>query len=44
MLQGMVGQTDDKDVIVVPYYDNVPRPYYREKGEKGEDVKTNGAA
>ncbi|KAF2726049.1 acetolactate synthase I/II/III large subunit [Polychaeton citri CBS 116435] len=25
----MVGQTEDKDVIVVPYYDNLPRPYYR---------------
>lgn len=40
----MVGQTDDKDVIVVPYYDNVPRPYYREKGEQKEDSKANGAA
>ena len=29
--KGMVGQTDDKDVIVVPYYDNVPRAYYKEK-------------
>ena len=38
--KGMVGKTDDKDVIVVPYYDNVPRAYYKEKG-KGE---TNGAA
>ncbi|KAG8162199.1 hypothetical protein KVR01_007964 [Diaporthe batatas] len=24
----MVGNTDDKNVIVVPYYDNVPRPHY----------------
>lgn len=24
----MVGATDDKNVIVVPYYDNVPRPHY----------------
>ncbi len=36
--KGMVGKTDDKDVVVVPYYDNVPRAYYKEKGE------TNGAA
>ncbi|KEF51486.1 uncharacterized protein A1O9_12403 [Exophiala aquamarina CBS 119918] len=27
--KAMVGKTDDKNVIVVPYYDNVPRPYYR---------------
>ncbi|KIW92558.1 uncharacterized protein Z519_06405 [Cladophialophora bantiana CBS 173.52] len=32
--KGMVGKTDDKDWIVVPYYDNVPRPYYREQGDK----------
>ncbi|KAK3623830.1 hypothetical protein LTR56_021384 [Elasticomyces elasticus] len=25
----MVGATKDKNVIVVPYYDNVPRPYYK---------------
>ena len=25
----MVGMTDDKNVIVVPYYDNVPRPFYK---------------
>lgn len=24
----MVGNTDDKNVVVVPYYDNVPRPRY----------------
>ncbi|EXJ79936.1 hypothetical protein A1O3_08221 [Capronia epimyces CBS 606.96] len=28
--QSMVGKTDDKDSIVVPYYDNVPRPYYKD--------------
>lgn len=34
--QSMVGWTDDKDVIVVPYYDNVPRPYYKDsKGANG---------
>ena len=26
----MVGMTEDKNVIVVPYYDNVPRPYYKD--------------
>jgi thiamine pyrophosphate-dependent acetolactate synthase large subunit-like protein len=25
----MVGMTDDESVIVVPYYDNVPRPFYK---------------
>ncbi|KAE8372792.1 thiamine pyrophosphate enzyme, N-terminal TPP binding domain-containing protein [Aspergillus bertholletiae] len=25
----MVGQTDDPGMVVVPYYDNVPRAYYR---------------
>lgn len=41
--KGMVGKTDDKDVIVVPYYDNVPRPYYREKGAAGANgTATNG--
>lgn len=44
MKQGMVGQTEDTDVIVVPYYDNIPKPYYKEKGELREDVKANGAA
>jgi len=28
--KAMVGKTTDKDWIVVPYYDNVPRPYYRQ--------------
>ncbi|KAF2464452.1 acetolactate synthase I/II/III large subunit [Lindgomyces ingoldianus] len=31
MTMGMVGATNDPDVIVVPYYDNLPRPYYKEK-------------
>lgn len=32
----MVGMTDDENVIVVPYYDNVPRAFYKEgKKEKG---------
>lgn len=29
----MVGATTDPDVIVVPYYDNLPRPYYKSKGK-----------
>lgn len=29
--KAMVGATDDPDVIVVPYYDNLPRPYYKGK-------------
>jgi thiamine pyrophosphate-dependent acetolactate synthase large subunit-like protein len=36
--KGMVGKTDNKDWIVVPYYDNVPRPYYR------EDLDAKGVA
>jgi thiamine pyrophosphate-dependent acetolactate synthase large subunit-like protein len=36
--QGMVGKTTDKDWIVVPYYDNVPRPHYKESN----GVATNG--
>lgn len=36
--KGMVGKTDDKDYIVVPYYDNIPRPYYKDKTrESGEE-------
>jgi thiamine pyrophosphate-dependent acetolactate synthase large subunit-like protein len=27
--KSMVGATKDKNYIVVPYYDNVPRPYYK---------------
>jgi thiamine pyrophosphate-dependent acetolactate synthase large subunit-like protein len=29
MTEGMVGMTEDEGVVVVPYYDNVPRPYYK---------------
>ncbi|KAF1843266.1 acetolactate synthase I/II/III large subunit [Cucurbitaria berberidis CBS 394.84] len=29
--KAMVGATKDPDVIVVPYYDNLPRPYYKSK-------------
>ncbi|KAF1998717.1 acetolactate synthase I/II/III large subunit [Amniculicola lignicola CBS 123094] len=31
MTKAMVGGSDSKDVIVVPYYDNLPRPFYRGK-------------
>lgn len=27
--EAMVSTTDDPDMIVVPYYDNIPRPYYK---------------
>ncbi|KAF2798149.1 thiamine diphosphate-binding protein [Melanomma pulvis-pyrius CBS 109.77] len=27
--KAMVGASEDPDVIVVPYYDNLPRPYYK---------------
>lgn len=41
--QAMVGKTDDKDWIVVPYYDNVPRPYYKEAGTNaGSSAGENG--
>ena len=36
----MVGMTEDKSVIVVPYYDNVPRPYY--KTSEQANGKANG--
>jgi thiamine pyrophosphate-dependent acetolactate synthase large subunit-like protein len=47
--RGMVGKTEDRDVVVVPYYDNVPRAYYREDiermvaEERGKTV-VNGSA
>ncbi|EME88148.1 uncharacterized protein MYCFIDRAFT_48343 [Pseudocercospora fijiensis CIRAD86] len=31
----MVGMTDDPNWIVVPYYDNVPRPFYKLSGANG---------
>lgn len=30
--KAMVGATRDPDVVVVPYYDNLPRAYYKGKG------------
>lgn len=36
----MVNKSDDPNVITVPYYDNVPKPYYKD----APDAKTNGAA
>ncbi|OQV06493.1 Thiamine pyrophosphate enzyme, central domain-containing protein [Cladophialophora immunda] len=32
---GMVGKTQDKNWIVVPYYDNVPRPYFKDSEVNG---------
>ncbi|KAJ9647761.1 hypothetical protein H2199_001535 [Coniosporium tulheliwenetii] len=32
--RAMVGTTGDPDVIVVPYYDNLPRPYYGRAKER----------
>ncbi|PLB49055.1 thiamine diphosphate-binding protein [Aspergillus steynii IBT 23096] len=29
MTTAMVGQTDDPGMVVVPYYDNIPRAYYK---------------
>ncbi|KAL4963238.1 thiamine pyrophosphate-binding protein [Aspergillus stella-maris] len=28
--EAMVGQTSDENVVVVPYYDNIPRAYYKD--------------
>ncbi|KAJ9617040.1 hypothetical protein H2200_000761 [Cladophialophora chaetospira] len=42
--KGMVGKTEDPDWIVVPYYDNVPRPYYREDLDKEKEKAQNGTA
>ena len=44
--KAMIGNTDDDNVIVVPYYDNLPRPRYHREG-KPEDTaageeQTNG--
>jgi thiamine pyrophosphate-dependent acetolactate synthase large subunit-like protein len=36
--KSMVGKTEDKDWIVVPYYDNVPRPFYKEDLEKAKNA------
>ncbi|KAF2485390.1 acetolactate synthase I/II/III large subunit [Neohortaea acidophila] len=35
----MVGMTEDKNVIVVPYYDNVPRPYYKDGAATADGSK-----
>ncbi|KIX94057.1 uncharacterized protein Z520_10083 [Fonsecaea multimorphosa CBS 102226] len=40
--KSMVGKTDDKDWIVVPYYDNVPKPYYRDQGAANGNGVANG--
>ena len=31
----MVQPTDDPNIIVVPYYDNLPRPHFKTKGQNG---------
>jgi thiamine pyrophosphate-dependent acetolactate synthase large subunit-like protein len=43
MTKAMVGASDDPDVIVVPYYDNLPRPYYKGVA-KAEESNSNGEA
>ncbi|KIW04586.1 uncharacterized protein PV09_04335 [Verruconis gallopava] len=45
--KGMVGKPpkgQEEDVIVVPYYDNVPRTYTRQELEKKGWTKSNGVA
>lgn len=41
--KAMVGATDDPNVIVVPYYDNLPRPHYK-KSSTQREAETNGHA
>ena len=31
----MVGMTEDESVIVVPYYENVPRPHFKKSAANG---------
>ncbi|KAI8274313.1 hypothetical protein K4K60_009823 [Colletotrichum sp. SAR11_57] len=38
--KAMVGQSDDPNIIVIPYYDNVPKPYYK----AGTPKTANGKA
>jgi len=40
----MVNNTDDPDVIVVPYYDNLPRPRFKEVARRDSDGAANGSA
>ena len=40
--KAMVGKTEDRDWIVVPYYDNVPRPWYRQDEKHAKDGSANG--
>lgn len=37
--KAMVGKTEDPEMIVVPYYDNLPRPHYKKTAANGA---TNG--
>ena len=41
--QVMVGKTEDKDWIVVSYYANVPKPYYKTTANE-QERDLNGAA
>ncbi|KAF2705447.1 acetolactate synthase I/II/III large subunit [Pleomassaria siparia CBS 279.74] len=42
--KAMVGQDDDPDVIVVPYYDNLPRPYYKGKKKVEDKEESSGSS
>jgi thiamine pyrophosphate-dependent acetolactate synthase large subunit-like protein len=39
-VHAVIDPTDDPSIIVVPYYDNIPRPFFKSIGEH----KTNGSA
>ena len=38
----MVDVTEDPNVIVVPYYDNVPRPFYKNSSSQDANDQANG--
>ncbi|EQB57856.1 benzaldehyde lyase [Colletotrichum gloeosporioides Cg-14] len=39
--KAMVGQSDDPNIIVIPYYDNVPKPYYKAGTPKAANGKAD---
>ncbi|KAI8265531.1 hypothetical protein K4K58_011209 [Colletotrichum sp. SAR11_239] len=39
--KAMVGQSDDPNIIVIPYYDNVPKPYYKAGTPKTANSKAD---
>ncbi|KXH43883.1 benzaldehyde lyase [Colletotrichum salicis] len=41
--KAMVGGSSDPNIIVVPYYDNLPRPYYK-KSEQGAAASANATS